>query len=96
MNSRQGVNATSMSRFQITDTVSYQSKRRADVRSLKRVLKMCLHRFGFPECLNYIKCYNNFVRINNINYNGFDKKQVINLLEMLRTELKEKNGKEKL
>lgn len=95
MNSKQGVNSISMSKFQITDTISYESKRSSDVRALKKVLKVYLHRFGFPECLNYIKCYNNFVRINNVNYNGFNKKQVINLLEMLQTEII-KNGKEKL
>lgn len=93
MNKQNGIASISMSSFQITDTISYQSKRSSDIRTLKKVLKMCLHRFGFPECLNYIKCYNNFVRINNINYNGFDKKQVINLLEMLQTEII-KNGKE--
>ncbi len=85
---KQGVNAISMSEFQLIDDVSYQAKRRADVKALKSVLKMYLHKFGFPECLNHIKCYNNFVRINNVNYNGFDKKQVTKMLEMILTKSK--------
>lgn len=92
MNSQQGVNSISMSKFQTTETISYESKRSSDVRELKRVLRMCLHRFGFPECLNHIECYNNFVRVNNVNYNGFDKKQVINMLEILRIESVAKYG----
>lgn len=88
MNSKQGVNVTSMSKFQTIDTISYESKRSEDIRALKKVLKMYLHRFGFPECINHIKCYNNnYVRINNINYNGFDKEQVIKMLETLQIEL---------
>lgn len=85
---KQGVNVTSMSEFQMTDNVSYQVKRRADVKALKRVLKTYLHKFGFPECLNHVKCYNNFVRINNVNYNGFDKKQVTKMIEMMLTKSK--------
>lgn len=85
---KQGVNVTSMSEFQMTDNVSYQVKRRADVKALKRVLKTYLHKFGFPECLNHIKYYNNFVRINNVNYNGFNKKQITKMIEMMLTKSK--------
>ena len=90
---KQGVNTTSMSEFQLTDTASYQSKRRTDVKALKRVLKMYLHKHGFPECLNHIKCYNNFVRVNNVNYNGFDEKQVTKMIEMMLTKSKIKEDK---
>lgn len=90
---KHGVNAISMSEFQLTDTVSYQSKRRADVKALKSVLKMYLHRHGFPECLSHIKYYNNFVRINGVNYNGFDEKQVTKIIKTILTESKIKEEK---
>lgn len=90
---KQGVNTISMSEFQLPDTESYQAKRRADVKALKRVLKMYLYRHGFPECLNHIKCYNNFVRINGVNYNGFDKKQVTKMIEMMLIKSKIKEEK---
>ena len=90
---KQGVNVISMSEFQLTDNVSYPAKRRADVKALKRVLKTYLHKFGFPECLNHIKYYNNFVRINNVNYNGFNKKQITKMIEMMLTKSKIKEDK---
>lgn len=88
---KQGVNTIGISEFQMTDNISYPAKRRADVKALKRVLKTYLHKFGFPECLNHIKYYNNFVRINGVNYNGFDKKQVTKMIEMMliKSEIKE-------
>ncbi len=96
MYTKQGVNVTSMSEFQLTDNVSYQAKRRVDVKALKRVLKTYLHKFGFPECLNHIKYYNNFVRINNVNYNGFNKKQITKMIEMMliKSKIKEEENDE--
>lgn len=93
MNSRQGVSSIGISAFQITDTVSYESKRSADVSALKRVLKLYLYRFGFPECLNHIKCYNNFVNVNNVNYNGFDKKQIAKMIETLQIDIASETNK---
>lgn len=88
IDTKHGVNAIGMSEFQLIDNVSYQAKRRADVKALKRVLKMYLYKHGFPECLKHIKYYNNFVRINGVNYNGFDKKQVTKIIKTILTESK--------
>lgn len=88
INIKQRVNAIGISEFQLIDNVSYPAKRRADIKALKRVLKTYLYKFGFPECLNHIKYYNNFVRINNVNYNGFDKKQITKIIEMMLTKSK--------